>query len=51
MGVFLNSSISAVFGDKIVLFVNNTEDVQYNVSVYLTITNQSKFFPTSSIGD
>jgi hypothetical protein len=37
------------FGDKIVLCVNNTENVQYKFYVYLTVTNQNKFFPTSSI--
>jgi len=47
--VFLNSVISAVFCDKIVLRVSNTEDVQNKVYLYLTITNQNKFFPTSSI--
>jgi len=47
--VFLNSAVSAVFGDNIVLCVNNTEDVQYKVNVYLNITNQNKFFRTSSI--
>ena len=29
---------------KFVLCVNNTEDVQNNVYVYLTFTNQNKFF-------
>jgi len=29
MVVFLNSGISAVFGDKTVFYVNKTEDIQY----------------------
>lgn len=49
MVVFLNPVISAIFGDKIVLFVSNTEDIQYKVYVYVNVTNQIKFFPTSSI--
>jgi len=48
--VFLNSGISIVFGDKIVFYVNNTEVIQYKLYLYLTITNQNKFSPTSSIG-
>jgi len=47
--VFLNSGISAVFCDKIVLCVNNTADIQYKVYVYLNVTTQNKFFPTSPI--
>jgi len=47
--VILNSGISAGFGDKIVLYVNNTEDIEYKVYVYLNVTNQNKFFPTSPI--
>ena len=46
---FLNSGISAVFGDKIVLHENNTEDVKYKFYIYLTVTKQNEFFLTSSI--
>jgi len=42
MVVFLNSGISAVL-------VSNTKYVQHKVYVYLTITNQNKFFTMSSI--
>jgi len=44
VGVFLNSGINSVRGDKIVFCVTNTEDVQYNVYIYLTVTNQINFF-------
>jgi len=36
---------------KLVLCVNNTEDVQYKVYICLTITNQNKFLSPSSIVD
>jgi len=40
MVVSLNSGISAVFGDKIVSCVGNTEDIQYKFYIYLNVTNK-----------
>jgi len=46
--VILIQELVQFFGDRIVLCVNNTEDVQYKFYVYLTVTNQNKFSPMSS---